>query len=444
MHHLTATYSPEDNKLRLYSLHRLDADSYGKIRDAGFRWAPQQGLFVAPAWTPEREDALLALCDEIEDEATTVAQRASERRERFENYGDKRLNESEAARRAVAAITDHIPFGQPILVGHHSETRARKDAERIETGTRNAIKLAETSRYWDNRARGAERYAAVKADPGVRQRRIKSLEADARKFDREIKADDALLKLWGAADTLERALGLANYSRISHSFPLSKYPRELPASQYEGSMSLWSALQDGIITVQHAGELAVEELTARLTRARRWLRHTEGRLAYEREQLGEQGGSVAQRFDFARGGQVLARGEWLTVLRINKGAGGAIVSLTTTAPSFLRSSEQYRIAVERVADYRPPVEGTATAAASLPPLVNYPAPGVREISSAEWSAINKDYKAIRTQPATAEHGAYRFRRAMFFDGGGSQLANVYITDKKRVDPPAVVKAQFAA
>lgn len=45
-----ATYSPDDNKLRLYAASRLDPETYKKVHDAGFRWAPKQALFVAPAW----------------------------------------------------------------------------------------------------------------------------------------------------------------------------------------------------------------------------------------------------------------------------------------------------------------------------------------------------------------------------------------------------------
>ncbi len=37
----TATYSPEDNKLRLYASERLDAETYAKVKKAGFSWAPQ-------------------------------------------------------------------------------------------------------------------------------------------------------------------------------------------------------------------------------------------------------------------------------------------------------------------------------------------------------------------------------------------------------------------
>ena len=42
----TATYSPEDNKLRMYPFARLDAGTYERMKKAGFKWAPRQELFV--------------------------------------------------------------------------------------------------------------------------------------------------------------------------------------------------------------------------------------------------------------------------------------------------------------------------------------------------------------------------------------------------------------
>ena len=49
---ITATYSPDDNKIRLSASQRLDPDTYARVRAAGFIWAPKQGLFIAPMWTP--------------------------------------------------------------------------------------------------------------------------------------------------------------------------------------------------------------------------------------------------------------------------------------------------------------------------------------------------------------------------------------------------------
>jgi hypothetical protein len=48
------------------------------VRRAGFIYAPKQELFVAPMWTPEREDILIELCAEIDDEDTSLVERAEE------------------------------------------------------------------------------------------------------------------------------------------------------------------------------------------------------------------------------------------------------------------------------------------------------------------------------------------------------------------------------
>ena len=44
---LTATYSPDDNKLRPSSATRLARDVYDRVKAAGFSWAPKQGQFIA-------------------------------------------------------------------------------------------------------------------------------------------------------------------------------------------------------------------------------------------------------------------------------------------------------------------------------------------------------------------------------------------------------------
>lgn len=433
MQHYIATYSPEDNKLRLYTLHRLDAETYQRVSAAGFRWAPKQELFVAPAWTPAREDLLLALCDEIEPEDTSVADRAAERGERFEGYAENRLQEAEAEHARVDAIAEHIPLGQPILVGHHSERRARKDAERIQEGMRRAVKAAETSKYWDWRALGVARYAKMKSDPAVRQRRIKGLEADLRKQQRIIKEAETFLQHWSqAALTKEQALAIANYCHLSFNFPLDKYPRPADVSHYEGPRSLWSALHDGIIDTPTALQLAVPALTRQRDHAQRWADHYAGRLEYERAQLEDVGGDFGERFPFVAGATVLIEGQWLAVIRVNR-SGGRIVSLTTAAPRHVHWTNTWKFGVEDVQDFRPPTVDQAVAA-KAPPIVNYPDEGILAITSAEWAETNKDYKAVRTALATAEHGAHRYRVIM----RNSRLCHVFLTDKKRVDRPAAV------
>jgi hypothetical protein len=159
MTNITATYSPEDNKIRLFSITRLDSDTYNRVIKAGFKWAPKQELFVTPIWTPTREDLCIELAGEIGDENTTLVERAEAKAERLENLSERRTQDADRAQKAVHAIADGIPFGQPILVGHHSERHARKDAEKIENGMRKAVECWKAAQYWQDRAKGAIRLA---------------------------------------------------------------------------------------------------------------------------------------------------------------------------------------------------------------------------------------------------------------------------------------------
>ena len=64
------------------------------------------------------------------------------RRERLEARAARARAESSAAFEGVRKIADGIPLGQPILVGHHSEARARRDVERIDRGMRRGVEGA--------------------------------------------------------------------------------------------------------------------------------------------------------------------------------------------------------------------------------------------------------------------------------------------------------------
>ncbi|WP_247455405.1 DUF3560 domain-containing protein [Bradyrhizobium sp. 174] len=225
----SATYSPDDNKLRLYASQRLDDETYARVKAAGFKWAPRQELFVKPTWSPGAEDLLIELCGEIGDEDTSLVDRAERRADRFEDYSEKRMADAERARKAVSEIADNIPFGQPILVGHHSEKHARRDKEKIDAGMRKAVQMWRTSQYWTARTTGAIQHAKYKELPAVRHRRIKGIEADRRKVEKETADAQRQLKAWlvvaGITDAeKQRAMGLAvaNVGGYwSMSFPLA-------------------------------------------------------------------------------------------------------------------------------------------------------------------------------------------------------------------------------
>lgn len=428
MQNLSATYSPEDNKLRLYSTSRLDDGLYKRVHEAGFRFAPKQDLFVAPAWSPSREDLLLELCGEVGDEDTTLVDRAEDRADRFEDYSEKRASEAHTAREAVAAIADHIPLGQPILVGHHSERHARRDAERIENGMRRAVNLWETSEYWTRRATGARRHAEYKQKPDVRHRRIKTLEADLRKHRREsAEASENLTKWQTEGLTLEQAKQIAAFDHVS-----------IYEEGKTWGTSVYSMLADEKMTVEQAREHCIPVHRQTIAWRQRWIMHLENRLAYERAMLDENGGIASDHHDIKPGGRVLVGGEWLVVIRVNR-ASGRINSVTTSAPAVVHWRNEWKYGIEEVKGYREP-EATDAAAVKatkkLSPLTNYPGEGFLEMTAAQWKNRPDDYKSVRKIAADDKHGAHLIRRALVA-GDGYRLAQVYITDQKRVDPPAV-------
>ena len=337
---MKATYSPEDNKLRLYPDGRLPREDYDRLKAAGFSWAPKQELFVAPMWTPEREDVLLTFADEIEDEDTSLVDRAEQRAERFEQYSEDRMSDAESARASVSAIADGIPMGQPILVGHHSERHARRDAERIENGMRRAVRMWETSKYWEQRAKGAIGHAKYKQDPAVRARRIKGIEADKRKRERAIAEAEHLVKFWSGKLFLKnpttgerRPIDIRNDNRELLCELLGRMSSSgvsLRGIDGQNWYSAWDVLRpDGerykncpVKTVEELRDIALRLQEGVLDRCARWIDHYNNRLAYEKAMLAADGGTVADKTGPEKGGACRCwaspRGGWSWIQKVNK------------------------------------------------------------------------------------------------------------------------------
>lgn len=434
---MSATYSPEDNKLRLSSIRRLDPELYARVKAAGFRWAPRQEVFIAPMWTPAREDLLIELCGEIGDEDTTLMERAEDRADRFEGYSERRAADAQSAHAQVKQISGRFEFGQPILIGHHSERRARKDKERMDAGMRKAVKMWDTSTYWAERAEAAQRHARYKELPDVRYRRIKGLESDLRKQQKAVEQNEMLMRLWATEGlTQERACALADRDHVSV---------RVEGSSYE---SLYSMLTKGLMTPQEASQRAISCHTRSNAWAGRWIGHYTNRIQYERAMLGETGGIAADKFEIVVGGSVLVRGEWVTVMRVTKKE-GRIVSVSTNA-RFVRVR-----GIEEIDDYRAPTPEVAAAVAKAlktPKMCNYPGEGFLHMTSAEWKSTHTDYKGsrqlgqgsqrmregsgrpdIKDAAAAAESaGLHRIRAVV----RGGRLQPVFITDAKTIPAPA--------
>lgn len=269
---ISATYSPEDNKLRLYASERLDPETYARVKDAGFVWAPRQQLFVAPKWTPAREDLATELAGEIEPEEMTLAERAALKAERLEGLAHKRNREANAYASRADELSQAFYMGQPILVGHHSERKARKTQEKMQAASDKSAKLASTANYWLYRATGVEWFANMKNNPRVRANRIKTLLAELRDLQRGINEAHKAIELWDRFDTAEKIMwAVCNLNGDTLGIPWGTYSKREETDMLQLREECLARLR-----------LRIDGPTRR-----RWIEHVLNRLGFERSMLGE-------------------------------------------------------------------------------------------------------------------------------------------------------------
>ncbi|MFE6165793.1 DUF3560 domain-containing protein [Streptomyces sp. NPDC056486] len=136
--------------------------------------------------------ALGFTCVEQIEETLSFAQReaarvqsAEERSERYDERAGRAAQSSEAARKASDQIGERFWMGQPILVGHHSEGRARRDQERMHNQMRKSIADDKKAGYFASRAEASAAYEKYRKAPGRTLRRMEKLGAERRGVLRE-------------------------------------------------------------------------------------------------------------------------------------------------------------------------------------------------------------------------------------------------------------------
>jgi len=361
-----ATYCPEDNKLRLY-VGRVPREEYEALRKQGWTSTPKQaeagGCNFAAVWTPEREDTALAYAGIIGDEDQSPEDRAADRAERFGGYLDKRRAEAHD-------YADTYEAG-PRAHGYQSKARAVRAADRHDRIADKAVNAWSKAEYWQRRTAGVIAHALYKSRPDVRMGRIKKIEADQRKAEKNAGEYSALWTLWQkvkAETDPEKALKLATYAA---NIGFGGFDYQHPRNADRPTTSLWSLLTDERepITGHEAAALWLEGRRAPddpTSNSARMIEHYKLRLAYENQMLEAQGGRAA----FVE----MEKGGWIgkhQIHKVNKSpATGRVVSVTVLAKSsrrYDRNGEPYteenpaplvmaKLNVERLESevYRPP------------------------------------------------------------------------------------------
>ncbi|MEW1721641.1 DUF3560 domain-containing protein [Streptomyces sp. NPDC093109] len=183
-------------------------------------------------------------------------EKAESRAERFSGYADNAARNSEAAWKSSHEISERFAGGQPILLGHHSEGRARRDHARMDNAMRKSISEHDRAQHWAGREQAAANYERFRKDPGRTLRRLRKLRADFR-----------------AVEKWQRGESAKGYSRNP---------------------------DDPELTIWH------QELTEEIEHWQQIIKDAE-----------TQGFKVWSKADFQRGDFVLHRGTWYEVLRVN-------------------------------------------------------------------------------------------------------------------------------
>jgi hypothetical protein len=94
----------------------------------------------------------------------TYEEKKAARIERMEARADRARQEAENRSNAAHAAVADIPFGQPVLVGHHSEKRHRAAIAKMERNMDKFCEALKKAEYWEDKARAAEANSAISSD----------------------------------------------------------------------------------------------------------------------------------------------------------------------------------------------------------------------------------------------------------------------------------------
>ncbi|MFE0580749.1 DUF3560 domain-containing protein [Streptomyces sp. NPDC058874] len=255
----------------------LKLREYGRTLRQPFRWSRNLDCWYLPhsrdhaAYTPSLELLAQRLRDAGLDATLTIdnadrrsfaeaeqdrEERAEARADRFGGYADNAARNSQAAWKSAHAISERFEFGQPILRGHHSEGRALRDRERMDTSMRKSITEGDRAQHWADRQKAAANYEQFRTNPGRTLRRLEKLRADLR-----------------AVEKWQRGESAKGYSRNP---------------------------DDPELIIRH------EELTEEIAHWEQVIKDAEAK-----------GFKVWSKADFKRGDFALYRGTWYEVLRVN-------------------------------------------------------------------------------------------------------------------------------
>lgn len=331
----SATYCPEDDKLRLY-VGRVPREEYLALKNEGWTSTPKQDCDFSAVWSPSRYQTCLSYAGIVDDEDMDPAERAADRAERFSGYLEKRTGE---ALDRAEAYDDKDQFH-----GYQSEAKAARAVAKHDRLGSKAVDAWSKAEYWQRRTAGVIGHALHKSRPDVRMGRIKTLESELRKREKD---QSEWVKTW------KRDMEIINDPEPLISQIMTQFEKDRAAAERDvielvmphcykmahprnGSPEKLYIFE----LLKHSDPLTMEDFfnhwKARFpnepTMETPWIQHLKLRLAYENQMLEAQGGRAGAveiiPGGWIRGGRRVSSDLERQIVKVNKSpVTGRVVSV---------------------------------------------------------------------------------------------------------------------
>ena len=437
---ITATYSAEDNALRLRTDIHFNNEQWALIKKMGFKYAPKQKLLVAHRWTPNREDFVLFLAGSITAEQTTLVERAQNKAIRLDALAEKRTIQASQYMDAANRIAQRITH-QPIIANHHSASKMLRTQNQLEGAKKNVVWALSAINYWGERAEAVEHHANRKSDFGVRSRRIGVLLKDLRTHQRKINFAHSALALWEKIS--QEKDEVIKEKHISYMTGVRS-----PEGQYSPE-GYYDDLKDEKITLKDALQNSIVYCrnNTQSVYTLRWINHILNRLAFERNELG-----LVYSFEGKMTAaiiQTFLRSQGAEKPKAKKVDNNWFVSSSVPFPLHIADDKEFTLTEEQFIQLMQSTGYEVPATREkAPSILNFKANSILiqcfgdkkiykqvELTKAEYAKIYQDYRCVRLSAC----GTFRVKTCINPNResgtyGGDRVC-VFITDSKIHDKP---------
>ena len=157
------------------------------MRDLGARYyAGRWSFFKGDPTDTIRKELATYEPTSFADRVAAKNDRSLARAERRHEHAEKARDRADASFGRADRISQRFEFGQPILLGHHSERGARRDQARMHAGMQKGVEETRLAELHESRARGSERRVERQENLSYLQNRVEEAERTLRDIARKL------------------------------------------------------------------------------------------------------------------------------------------------------------------------------------------------------------------------------------------------------------------